>query len=213
MIKLHITGLMALLWMAHDCTLLVEASHFFGGSMSAMVIADMGTTVNISYTNHFAYKRSNTGLSPNTTWCNDTTIQSKAQFGSTELIYCARNCFTLGEIVGTTVVYCESFSELENWSYGISSFTYAAPKSNNYQVTYPSGSWGPLAAYGAGNRTTANWELRLRQNLNNRSDTNVINTTPVTLSSPFTTLPRGIIYNLKIPFMDVDQDIVRCIIQ
>jgi hypothetical protein len=111
--------------------------------------------------------------------------------------------------VGTTGVYCESFSELENWSYGINLFTYQATKSNNYQVSYVSASWGPLVVYGVGAKSTG-WELRLRQNLNNRTDGKYINATPVTLAAPFITLPQQIVYDLKIPFLDVDRDYIRC---
>jgi hypothetical protein len=206
---LILAKLMVLACITHYGMHSVEASHFYGGSMSATVIADLGTSVTIQFRNNFAYKRVNTSFSAITTWCNDTTIQTRAQFGVSEVIECVKNCFTLYEIVGNTEVYCESYSESENWSYGINTFVYSAPKSNNYQVSYYSGNWGQLAAYGAGAKTQ-HWELRMRQNLSNRSDTNIINTTPVTLAAPFISLPQNIVYDLKIPFIDVDNDNIRC---
>jgi hypothetical protein len=191
---------------------LCEATHFYGGTMSAVPYKDKGTNVTVVYNNHFAYKRTNTSFGA-ATWCNDTTINTRAIFGVSENIKCIRGCRVANETVGTTLVYCAAYSVSENWSYGTSTFNYSAPKSGNYSITYASGAFGLIMAVGynaTGTPSSASWQLTLTLNLLNRSDTHVINTTPVTLISPFISVPKGIQYALKIPFIDADADTVRC---
>jgi hypothetical protein len=181
--------------------------------MSAVALQDLGATVIIQYNNHFAYRGLGTQFG-NKTFCNDTYIQQNLKLTlPPDNIECLTGCKTLHEVVGTTDVYCQAFSVQENWSYGFSTFNYTATKSSNYQITYTRAAWGRLAVVGTGavgNTTEASWQLTLTQNLQNRKDTNTINTTPVTQVAPFISIPQGIQYSLKIPTMDADGDKVKC---
>jgi hypothetical protein len=113
--------------------------------------------------------------------------------------------------VGTSAVFCEDYNALENWSYGTNTFLVITHKTIDYQISYANDSWGELAAYGASAGSSHSWDLRLTQNLVNRADTGTINTTPITFTPLFITLPQNITYSMKIPFLDVDGDIVRCV--
>jgi hypothetical protein len=197
-------------WLSYLC----EASNFYGGTMSAEPIQDLGISVLLQFNNQFGYKRLDTQFN-NGTYCDDTTIQQNDQFNlPSDDIVCLTGCINNGEVIGTTAdVVCQAYSVLENWSYGSNTFAYTAPKSSNYQITYTSQAWGLLAAVGAGaadNATDASWQLTLTQNLENRKDTNAINTTPVTLIAPFISIPQGIQYTLSIPTIDADGDTVKC---
>jgi hypothetical protein len=205
MLKL-IFNLMILAWISNR----IEASHFFGGTMSAVVVADFNKYVEVQFTIHFAYKRVGTSLKAWRTWCNDTTIHEQHLIGVSDSIYCEDGCLSQWETVGTTEIYCQGYSEEENWTYGVNTFVYLAKKTDNYQVFYYSCCWGPLGAFGVGSTGFGNWELRLIQNLLNRTDTGKINTTPISLTAPFVTLPQDIVYTMKIPYVDVDGDVVRC---
>jgi hypothetical protein len=181
--------------------------------MSAVALQDLNGSVNIQYNNHFAYKMLGT-MFGNGTYCDNTYIQQNLTLTlAPDNITCIVGCMTPNEVVGVTEVYCQAFSVIENWSYGYNTFTYFAPKSSNYQITYAKSAWGPLAAVGTGAIGTANsasWQMTLTQNLENRKDTNTINSTPVTQIAPFISIPQGIIYTLRIPTMDADGDVIKC---
>jgi hypothetical protein len=181
--------------------------------MSAVPVRDNGTAVIVQFNSHFSYRRTGSTLG-NASWCNETTVQQNQLIGQSSPIKCRTGCTVASEIVGNTLVYCQAYSVEGNWSFGINSFTFTAPKSSSYQISYASGTWGRLAVVGVnatGNITSSYWEIRMAINLLNRTDTKIINRTPVTLIAPTITIPQGIQYPLRIPNFDLDGDNVTCI--
>ena len=104
---------------------LLNSSHFYGGSLSSRPIDDQNKRVLMEFTIRFAYRRDyRDSLNNSVSYCNQTTINQRNLFGSNGLIQCRLNCLNkaIPEILGYTTIYCVSFSEIDNWSYGLKVF-------------------------------------------------------------------------------------------
>ena len=64
--------------------------------------------------------------------------------------------------------------------------------------------------FGYNSTSLDGWEVRIRLNTNKRNDTNKINNSPSTTMTPILRIRNEIVYNLPIPAIDVDEDIVKC---
>jgi hypothetical protein len=105
----------------------LNSSHFYGGSISSRPIEDQNKKVIMELTIKFFYRRDyRDSLNNSVTYCNQTTISQRNLFGSNGAIQCRLNCFFKNnpEIVGYTTIYCVSFSEIDNWSYGSKVFVH-----------------------------------------------------------------------------------------
>ena len=89
-----------------------------GGSFSSRPTQDLGTSVQMEFTQRLAYRRDFDA----STFCNHNTINSGNLFAPVEDILCRSDCSYANEVIGTTDEYCSAFSEQDNWSYGYKSW-------------------------------------------------------------------------------------------
>ena len=145
-----------------------------------------------------------------TTFCDHSTIASNLTFGPTAPLVCQKNCLFKGERVGLTEIYCIAFSLEDDWSYGYNTFEFDFNKTDDYEFSYSSCCWAGLAVMGYNSTTGSSWEIRSSLNTNNRTDIQRVNTTPQTIMPPVVTVRLGFTYEIRIPAVDPDGDIVRC---
>lgn len=114
-------------------------------------------------------------------------------------------------IVGRDLVICESFSELDDWSTGVNQFIFEFPKVEDYAFSYMGQTWTSLEAYGIGfNYANSFWTIKYTLTTLNRSDTGLVNSSPRVTMAPVVSIPLDSVYNISIPILDPDDDIVKC---
>jgi hypothetical protein len=172
-------------------------------------VNDNGTFVTVEFKTNFGWTRS---ANETYTFCNETTIKNRILVGYPYPIYCRFSC-TLETLnnpsngimqIGDTKTYCSSFNVIDDWIRGDKTFNYTIPKTDNYQASFSSSSWTTLV--NGGNM----WELRVKLDVTNRSDTGLINTSPITQMPQYMKLRKDFRYQFEIPVYDVDGDFVRC---
>jgi hypothetical protein len=86
--------------------------------MTSRPTLDLGTTVQVEFTQRFAYRRDYNAAC----YCDQTTINSATLFAPSANIMCRAGCNYVYQIIGTTDEYCSAFSVQDNWSYGYKSW-------------------------------------------------------------------------------------------
>jgi hypothetical protein len=141
------------------------------------------------------------------TFCNSALISSGSLFGIVADIVCISNCFTASEVVGTTAMQCSAFSSVDDWSYGSYTWQHTFPLSNDIEFSYSGSAWASLVVGGS----SATWDIKLKINTLNRTDTGKVNSSPQTIMAPMVIVRQGFDYALRIPYTDSDStDTVRC---
>jgi hypothetical protein len=109
---------------------------------------------------------------------------------------------------------CESFSAVNDWSVTQVVANYLVTRSSaNYVMKFQNLTFSnveQVVGSVASVLPSVTALLTMTQNLTNRSDTNLINTTPITVISPIIYVPRYSSYYLRIPVYDADGDLVNC---
>jgi hypothetical protein len=184
----------------------VDSSYFYGGMISAKPIQDHGNgIVTLNFLIRMGYRRSSSDV----TYCDENTIKNGTLIGHGLKILCDQNCVNSHEVVGTATVYCQAYSEFEDYSYGLKSFDYRAKKTDNLQVNLVSNDWMNLAIWGYRAKNKV-FELRFTADLINRTDTKQINSPPLALIAPLIRIPQNYDYYLRIPNFDEDGDDTFC---
>lgn len=184
---------------------LINSSHFYGGSISSKPIKDNGENVTFNFTIRFSYRSSFS----HQTFCDSTTISNRTLIGPNYKIFCVYGCKYHNTVIGDTQIYCLSYSKEIDWTFGSRTFSYTIPKVNKYQVEFYGSDWRSLVVFGY-NRTGSSWELRHSIDSTNQSYSKKINSSPETLMSPVTSLPINDYHVIEIPYIDEDDDLVRC---
>lgn len=184
---------------------IIYTSHFYGGSISSKPIKDNGENVTFNFTIRFSYRSSFSYQ----TYCDSTTISNRTLIGPKYNIYCVHGCKYLQTVIGDTQIYCLSYSKEIDWTFGSRTFSFTIPKVKKYQVEFYGSDWGNLVVFGY-NRTGSSWELRHSIDSTNHSYSKNINSSPETLMSPVTSLPINNYHVIEIPYIDEDDDLVRC---
>ncbi|KAJ8032100.1 Integrin beta-like protein D [Holothuria leucospilota] len=134
-------------------------------------------------------------------FCNQQRIDNMIPIRGEGYLLCGNGCSTL---VDTFDFICTDFSVDENWTTGVgtSSFT---PTSNTFEAFYAGYAWVYFRNGGGGS-----WNIRTRVDLNPRSDNGLINSSPVTETSPIVPVALDCPAAIQIPVSDPDGDVVRC---
>lgn len=184
---------------------LIYSSHFYGGSISSKPLKDNGDNVTFNFTIRFSYRTSFS----HETYCDSATILNKTLIGPNYNIYCVAGCEHAYAAIGNTQIYCLSYSKEIDWTFGSRTFSYTIPKVKKYQIEFYGSDWGNLVVFGY-NRSGSSWELRHSLDSTNQTNSKKINSSPETLMSPVTSLPINNYHVLDIPYLDEDDDKVRC---
>jgi hypothetical protein len=198
------------------CTFIAPASTanitYYGGSMSARPITDNNNgTVVLEITLMSWFKRNGSqGV-----WCNNTKAQQQASVSTPGTLRCVSGCTTGGFTSAPVAsMVCQSFSAVNDWSVTQLIANYLVTKSSaNYVVSFQNLTFSnveQVVGSVASVLPSVTALLTMTQNLTNRSDTNLINTTPITTISPLIYIPSYSSYALSIPFYDADGDVVNC---
>ena len=161
-----------------------------------------------------------------TAFCDDNTISNGNLVGDNGVWQCADGCG--GAItIGRTQIHCTSFSEVEDWTQGERSFNFSFPNEGPFTIRYErkhsrkralhEGCLLRLCRYssccwiGSLNiGSSSSWSIQTTVDLSRRPDTDQINSSPISATSPIVRLQEGCYYNLAISTDDPDGDEVRC---
>lgn len=169
------------------------ASHFRGGWITYVPVADFGTHVRIRFTANWAWRwtavRGNIG-----TWIN---------IG--DQIRCRVGCGTSWSpsSIGDTNFLGTSLSGPDDWIAGEKTWEADLPKVATYRASYSSCCWISLGNGGS------SMEVSVMLNTLNRPD-GKINSSPVSSLAAIVRLRQGVTTQLTIPWSDADGDTVRC---
>ena len=160
-----------------------------------------------------------------TAFCDDDTISDGNLVGDVGSWQCTAGCSGTIDI-GSSQIHCTSFSILEDWTQGERSFNFSFPDEGPFTIRYErkhsrkrvlhEGCLLRLCRYSGGawisglNRGGGSWSILTTVDLNRRPDTNQINSSPISATSPIVRLQEGCYYNLAISTDDPDGDEVRC---
>ncbi|RMZ94359.1 integrin beta A [Brachionus plicatilis] len=186
-------------------TYFIDSSHFYGGSISSKPIKDNVDNVTFNFTIGFSYRSSYSYE----TYCDSNTILNKTLIGPHYYIYCVSGCDHAYTAIASSEIYCLSYSKEIDWTFGSRTFSYTIPKVNTYQIEFYGSDWGNLVVFGY-NRTGSSWELRHSLDSTNNTYSKAINSSPETLMSPVTSIPINSFHVIDIPYIDEDDDVVRC---
>jgi hypothetical protein len=157
---------------------------YYGGSVSSRPIFDNGNgTVTLEVTITSGFQRSG---SPST-WCNDTFVVTQNPVANPGMAYCLNGCLRSFSSAVVNTMFCESFSEVNNWSLTQFVSELLVLKSNSYIMAFQNLTFSNIMVSGAPLPAPAAL-LTFVQNSNTRSDKPVINTTPITIMPPLITL-------------------------
>ncbi len=185
-----------------------ESTHFRGGSLSISPFdaSSKQNNVTIKLFTYFAWRRNY----DNTTHCDDEIINDQTHFAPNLNILCDLGCdHSPNEIIANTSIICTSFSDTDNWSLGQNNFAYTLSLNRSIEISFKGNFWIELAHLDT-NRHNAYWELRAKYSTFIRNDTNRLNTSPITLVPPIFRLEKGKEHLIRIPTVDLDDDLVKC---
>ena len=189
----------------------IDCSHFDGGFFTTFPLDWNDTYTTFAVTTRFSYKRTGVNTLFNT-FCDDTTIQSKAYIGPSNSLQCV-GC--LNSIIGDTTIQCSAYSVQNDWTMGENEFNITVSKSSNIQINYyNSGNWANLNSYTSGTSYNAGispWNLLLNIDSTDRPDTNRPNSSPYAFVPPIVELKLGTTFTLKLPTYDPDGDVIKCV--
>ncbi|XP_072048907.1 uncharacterized protein [Amphiura filiformis] len=102
--------------------------------------------------------------------------------------------------------YCTDYSVQEDWTTGVNKFYYDTSTTSltSFDMYFSSCCWISI------NNGGGSWSLEASVDLTRRSDTGLINSSPITAMTPIIRVQYGCNYNLHIPTSDPDGDEVRC---
>jgi hypothetical protein len=173
--------------------IIVNASHFRGGWITYVPVADQGTHVTIQFTASWAYRWSAMGGNIGS-WI--------STWGS---IDCRQGCGTSWSpwSIGTTDFTATAVSGPDDWIQGEHTWTADLPKVAVYRASFYSCCWITL--------NTGGWnqEVSVMLDTRNRPD-GKINTAPVSSIAAIVKLRPGTTTQLTIPWSDADADTVKC---
>jgi hypothetical protein len=139
------------------------------------------------------------------TFCNSNVIASGSIIGPNYDILCVKNCLLSNQKVGSTVIKCVSFSNLNDWTYGAYTWQFTFPLSNDIEIDFSGSAWAALVVNGG------NWEVKYTFSTLNRTDTGRVNSSPKALLAPMVVVRQGYQYGFNIPYIDSDTtDTIRC---
>lgn len=175
------------------CKSAVYASHFRGGWITYIPIADQGSYVTIQFTASWAWRW--TAMGGN--------IGSWINTGGS--IDCRIGCGTSWSpwSIGSTDFRAVAVSGPDDWIQGEHTWTANLPKVPVYRASFSSCCWISLNTGGS------SWEVSVMLDTRNRPD-GKINTAPVSSIAAMIKLRRGTTTQLTIPWSDADADTVRC---
>jgi hypothetical protein len=175
------------------CRYLTNASHFRGGWISYIPVADHGTHVTIQFTASWAWRWSSVRGSIGS-WVN--------RGGS---IACRVGCGTAWSpsSIGNVDFLATAASSIDDWIQGEKTWTANLPKVPVYRASYTTCCWIRL------NSGSGSVEVSVMLDTRNRPD-GKINTAPVSSIAALVKLRRGTTTQLTIPWSDADADTVRC---
>nr|XP_022295374.1 uncharacterized protein LOC111105368 isoform X1 [Crassostrea virginica] len=176
----------------------VSSSHFRGGSLSWKPTSNP-TQIKISH--QIAWRRTYSGA-----FCDDSTISSGGTISISANLYCRTGCSTTSKI-SSLYGRCIAYSSSEDWSLGEGSFFYTLPTPGmKYTFRVEACCWQSLLNGGSSDSI----RMTMTADLATRTDTGVINSSPVVTMTPIVRLLAGCQHSVKIPTIDDDGDIVRC---
>ncbi|XP_056015732.1 integrin beta-like protein A [Ostrea edulis] len=176
-------------------TYLIDGSHFRGGTISWKSTGN-GNEVQFSFKLGWAF-----GQGPG---CNPSLVGQLVTGMSSSYWTCTMGCNPTVNIANVNYI-CTGASTLENWEQGERTFTHTFPGTGPYKVEFTGGDWVALD-YG----TAGSWSIGTVVYLEERSDTQQPNTSPVTTGKPLYTAQYGCQNEIIIPVVDADSDDVRC---
>jgi hypothetical protein len=170
------------------------ASHFRGGWISYIPVADRGTHVTVQFTTRWTWRRSAVGGS----------VGNQVNVGGT--IACRMGCGTAWSptSIGGVDFVATALSIPEDWIQGEKTWNADLPKVAVYRASYAVCCWIRLSFGGAPRA-----EISVMLDTRNRPD-GKINTAPVSSIAALVKLRRGTTAQLTIPWSDADADTVRC---
>ncbi|WAR04113.1 SIBC-like protein, partial [Mya arenaria] len=176
-----------------------EQSHFRGGVISWKP----GSSPNeIIIDFRFSWRRDySSGF-----YCDDSLISNGTLVAAEGSITCFSNC--RNGSLGSAAVECTDYSVSEDWTTGRRQIVTTISRLNSaalFEFGFTSSAWIPLEIGGGGD-----WKLNVKANLNVRSDTGRINSSPTTDNAPIVRLQQNCHHKIKIPVSDPDNDDVRC---
>jgi hypothetical protein len=176
------------------CKYFSSASHFRGGWISFIPVADHGTHVTIQFTASWVWRWNSVGGNIGT------------QVSVSGTIRCLQGCNTAWSptSIGTVDFVGKAVSNPENWIQGEKTWNADLPKVPVYRAAYSICCWISLSFGGA---PVA--EISVMLDTRNRPD-GKINTAPVSSIAALVKLRRGTTFQLTIPWSDADADTVRC---
>ena len=166
-------------------------------------------------------------------FCDDNVILNRDLIGGDGVDWQCTPACSEHESIGSGVIgiessqiHCTSFSEVEDWSQGERSFNYSFPNEGPFTIRYEEG-YPRKCALHAGcllllyryssccwisglNLGGGSWSIITTVDLNRRLDTNQINSSPISATSPIIRFQEGCYYNFAINTDDPDGDEVRC---
>ena len=108
---------------------------FLGGQISTKPKKDEGANMLMEFKMSFCWRRS--AHNPE---CDDDIIKNKTLTGEGDLTAvssCTGNNFYLNN----ALVYCTSYSIIDDWMCGQNTFDYSLPKNCEYSVSFDGGAW------------------------------------------------------------------------
>ncbi|XP_052687753.1 uncharacterized protein LOC128166542 isoform X2 [Crassostrea angulata] len=176
-----------------------NCSHFRGGSISWKPTSNPSQ---IEISHQMAWRRSYSSSS----YCDDTKIANGGLIALSANLYCREGCNSTSSI-STMRGKCIAFSAGEDWSLGEGSFLFTVPTPGiQYTFRLEGCCWQSLS----NGASSGSMRMTLTADLQPRSDTGVINSSPVVTMTPVVRLLAGCQHSLRIPVIDADGDIVRC---
>nr|XP_022301288.1 uncharacterized protein LOC111109459 [Crassostrea virginica] len=177
----------------------VLCSHFRGGSLSW---APTSKPSEIKISHQMAWRRSYSSSA----YCDDAKISSQANITVSASTYCRAGCNSTSS-VSSLYGRCIAFSASEDWTLTEGSFLFKAPTPGiAYTLRTEFCCWQSLRNGGS----SSDIRLTMTADLRPRTDTGVINSSPVVTMTPIVRLLSGCSHQIQIPVIDADGDIVRC---
>ncbi|XP_078331912.1 uncharacterized protein LOC111109459 isoform X4 [Crassostrea virginica] len=177
----------------------VLCSHFRGGSLSW---APTSKPSEIKISHQMAWRRSYSSSA----YCDDAKISSQANITVSASTYCRAGCNSTSS-VSSLYGRCIAFSASEDWTLTEGSFLFKAPTPGiAYTLRTEFCCWQSLRNGGS----SSDIRLTMTADLRPRTDTGVINSSPVVTMTPIVRLLSGCSHQIQIPIIDADGDIVRC---
>eukprot|EP00105_Crassostrea_gigas_P037277 XP_019921425.1 PREDICTED: integrin beta-like protein D [Crassostrea gigas] len=165
-----------------------NCSHFRGGSISWKPTSNPSQ---IEISHQMAWRRSYSSSA----YCDDTKIANGGLIALSANLYCREGCNSTSSI-STMRGKCIAFSTGEDWSLGEGSFLFTVPTPGiQYTFRLEGCCWQSLSN-GASSGTM---RMTLTADLQPRSDTGVINSSPVVTMTPVVRLLAGCQHSLRIP--------------